>query len=120
MNAVGCMKNLEGWGKNNEIPRNAFKKLQRLHLASSLQKVCAHMKLRDATIHSTQAHMHMLITEQWVKFHLDHSQNKEFVSKTAVIWQFHSYSARGLAHSTSTFFPFVQLAMRKFEQKLQY
>ena len=119
MDAVNGMKNLESRSNKDEITRNAFKKLEGLHLPSLLQKVCAHMNLQDATIRSTQAHIDMLITEQWVKFHLDHPDNKEFVSQTADMWQFRGYSARGLAHSTSTFFTFAQLPMQKFEQKFE-
>ena len=90
-----------------------------LHLPSSLQQVCPHMNLKDATIHSTQAHIEMLIMEKWVTFHLDHPDNKD-VNQTAGMRQFCSRSARGLAHSTSIFFTSAQLPMRTIEEKLQH
>ena len=80
MDAVNGMRNLEGKSRKEDVTRNAFKKLEGLHLPSLLQKVCAHMNLKDATIHSTQAHIDALITEQWVTFHLDHPDNKDFIN----------------------------------------
>ena len=78
---------------------NAFKKLEGLHLPSLLQKMFAHLNLKDATIGSTQSHIDALITEQWVTFHLDVPDNKDFINQTAGIRQFCSFSAGGLAYS---------------------
>ena len=61
--AVNGMKNLQSRSKKEEVPRNAFKKLEGLHFPSSLQKVCSHMNVKDATVRSTQAHIDMLISE---------------------------------------------------------
>ena len=96
------------------------KKLYGLDLPSSLEKVSAHMKMKDATIRSTQVQINMLIMEQWVTFHLDQSDNKDFVNQTAGMRQFRSYSARGLAHATSIFATSPQLLMQNFEQKSQH
>ena len=87
--------------------------------ASLLQKVWAHMKLKDVPICSTQAHREALITEHWVTFHLDLPNRNDFVNHNAGKRQFCSYSARGLTHSTAIFFTSTQLPMRRFEQKLQ-
>ena len=96
MDAVNGMRNLEGKSRKEDVTRNTFKKL----VGPSLwQKVCAHMNLKDATIHSTQSQIDALITEQWVTFHLDHVDNKHFLNQTAGMWLFCSFSARGLAHS---------------------
>ena len=75
------------------------------------------MNLRELTIPSTQTYINALITEQWVTFDLDHPDNEEFVNKTAGMCRFRSFSARGLAHST-TFFTSSRLPMRRSEQKL--
>ena len=64
------MKNLESKSRKGEVTRNAFKKLGGLHLPSLLQKVCAHMNLKDSTLRSTLNYIDALITEQWVIFHL--------------------------------------------------
>ena len=112
------MKNLEGKSKKEDVTRNAFKKLEGLHLPSLLQNVCAHMNLKDSTLRTTQNYIDTLITEQWVTFHLDHPDNKDFVNQTAGMRQFRSCSARGPAHSTS-FFTSAQLPMRRSEQKSQ-
>ena len=74
------MKNLESKSKKEDVTRNAPKKLEGLHLPSLLQKVCAHMNLKESTIHSTQTYIDALITQQWVTFHLDHPDNKDFVN----------------------------------------
>ena len=108
------MKNLESKSKKEDFTRNAFKKLEWLHLPSFLQKVCAHMNLKESTIRSTQTYIDALITEQWVTFHLDHPDNKDFVNQTAGMRRFRSFSARGLAHST-TFLTSAQLPMRRSE-----
>ena len=71
------MKNLESKSRKEDITRNAFKKLEGLHLPSLLQKVGAHMNLKDSTLRSTQKYIDALITEQWVIFHLDHPDNKQ-------------------------------------------
>ena len=39
------------------------------------------------------------MTEQWVTFHLDHPDNKDYVNQNAGMRQFCSFSARGLAHN---------------------
>ena len=56
------MKNMETRSTKEDVTRSAFKKLEGLHLPSLLQKACALMNLKDATIHSTQAHIDALIT----------------------------------------------------------
>ena len=112
------MKNLQTKSKKEDVTRNAFKKLEGLHLPSLLQKVCAHMNLKDSSLHTTQNYIEALITEQWVIFHLDHPDNKHYVSQSAGMRQFRSFSAPGLAHST-TFFTCAQLPMRGSEQKSQ-
>ena len=48
------MKNLENKSKKEDVTRNAFRKLEGLHLPSLLQKVCAHMNLKDSTLRTTQ------------------------------------------------------------------
>ena len=116
--AVTGMKNLESKSKKEDVTRNAFKKLEGLHLPSLLQKVCAHMNLKDWTLGTTKNYIDALITEQWVTFHLDHPDNKDYVNQTAGMRQFRSFSARGLAQST-TFFTSAQLPMRRSEQKSQ-
>ena len=107
------MKNLETKSRKEDVTKNAFKKLEGLHLPSLLQKVCAQMNLKDSTLRSTQNYIDALITEQWVIFHLDH------VNQTAGMRQCPSFSARGLAHST-TFFTSVPLLMPRSEQKSQH
>ena len=113
------MKNLESKSRKEDVTRRAFKKLEGLHLPSLLPKVCAHMNLKDSTLRSTQNYIDALITEQWVSFHLDHPDNTQYVNQTAGMCQCCSFSARGLAHST-TFFTSVQLPMRRSEQKSQH
>ena len=113
------MKNLETKSRKEEVRRNAFKKLEGLYLPSLLQKVCAHMNLKDSTLRTTQNYIDAQITDQWVIFHLDHPVNKRHVNQTAGMLQCRSFSARGLAHST-TVFASVQLPMRRSEQKLQH
>ena len=73
------MKNLESKSRKEDVIRNAFKKLEGLHLLTLLQKVCAHMNLKESTIRSTQTHIDALITGQWVTFHLDHPDNMDGV-----------------------------------------
>ena len=48
------MKNLYNKCKKEDVTRNAFRKLEGLHLPSLLQKVCAHMNLKDSTLRTTQ------------------------------------------------------------------
>ena len=48
------MKNLESKSRKKDVTRNAFKKLEGLHLPSLLQKICAHMNLKDSTLRSTK------------------------------------------------------------------
>ena len=116
--AVTGMKNPEKKSKKEDVTRNAYKKLEGLHLPSLLQKVCAHMNQRDSTLRTTQNYIDALISEQWVIFHLDHRDNKQYVNQTAGMCQCCSFSALGLARST-TFFTSVQLPMQRSEQKLQ-
>ena len=113
------MKNPESKSKKEDFTRNAFKKLERPHLPSILQKVCAHMNLKDSTLRSTQNYINALVKEQCVIFHLDHPDNKQYVNQTAGMCQCRSFSGQGLAHST-TFFTSVQLPMRRSEQQLQH
>ena len=117
--AVTGMRNLENKSRKDEVTRNAFKKLEGLHLPSLLRKVCAHMNLRDSTLRTTQNYIDAQITDQWVTFHLDHPDNKQYVNQTAGMRQCRSFSARGLAHST-TVFTSVQLPMQRSEQKSQH
>ena len=112
------MKNLQNRNKKEDVTRNAFKKLEGLHLPSLLQKVCAHMNLWDSTLRTTQNYIDALITEQWVFFPLDHLDNKQYVNQTAGMRRCRTFSARGLAHSI-TIFTSVQLPMRRSEQKSQ-
>ena len=93
-------------------------KLEGLHPPSLLQNVCAHMNLKDSTLRTTQNYIDALITEQWVTFYPDHPDNKDFVNETAGMRQFCSFSARGLAHST-TCFTSAKLPMRRSEQASQ-
>ena len=51
------MKNFENKSKKEEVTRNAFKKLEGLHLPSLLQKVFAHMNLKESTLRTTQNNM---------------------------------------------------------------
>ena len=97
------IRNLEGSSRKEDVTRNAFRKLEGLHLPSLLQKACAHMNLKDGTIHSTQSQIEALFTEEWVTFQLDHPDNKDFVNQTAGMLQFRSLSARGLTHSPAIF-----------------
>ena len=60
---VTGMRNLDSKSRKDDVSRNAFKKLEGLHLPSLLQKVCAHMNLSKSTIRSAQAHFDALITE---------------------------------------------------------
>ena len=113
------MKNLESKSRKEDVTRDAFRKLEGLHLPSLLQNVCAHMNPKDSTLRSTQNDIDALITEQWVIFHLDHPDNKQYVNLTAGMRRCCSFSARGLAHST-TFFTSVQLPTRRSEQKSQH
>ena len=55
------MKNLESRSKREDVTRNAFKKLERLHLPCLSQKVCAHRILKDATLRTTQNYIDALI-----------------------------------------------------------
>ena len=68
MDAVNGTRNLQGKSRKEDVTRNAFNKLGKLHLPSVLQKVCVHMNLKDATIRSTQAHIDALIMEQMGHF----------------------------------------------------
>ena len=104
--------------KKEDVTRNAFKKLEELYLPSLLQKVCAHMNLKDSTLGTTQNYTDARITEQWVTFHLDHPDNKDYVNQTAGMCQFCTFSARGFADS-NTSFTSAQLPMRRSEQKSQ-
>ena len=113
------MRNLETKSRKEEVTRKAFKKLEGLHLPSLLQKVCAHMNLKDTTLRTTQNYIVAQITEQWVMFDLDHPDNKQYVNQTAGMRQCRGSSAGGLAHST-TAFASVQLPMRGSEQKSQH
>ena len=113
------MKNLETISREENVRRNAFKKLEGLHLLSLLHKVCAHMNLKDSTLRTTQNYIDAQITDQWVILHLDHPDNKQYVNQTAGMRQSRSFSTRVLAHST-TVFASVQLPMRRSEQKLQH
>ena len=113
------MNNLKIKSRKDEVTRNAFKKREGLHLRSLLRKVCAHMNLKDSTLRTTQNYIDAQITDQWVIFHLDHPDNKQYVNHTAGMRQCCSFSARGLAHST-TVFTSVQLPMRRSEQKSQH
>ena len=72
------MRNLEGKGRNEDVTRSAIRNLEGLHVFNFLQKVCAHMNLKDATIQSTQADIDVLSTEQWVTFHLDYPDDNDF------------------------------------------
>ena len=110
------MTNLEKKSRKDEVTRNAFKKLEGMHLPSLLRKVCAHMNLKDSTLRTTQNYIDAQITDQWVTFHLDHPDNKQYVNQTAGMRQCCSFSARGLAHSTYVFTS-VQLPMQRSEQK---
>ena len=101
--AVTGVRNLEGNSRTEDVTGNAFKKLEELHLPSFLQKVCAHMNLKDATIRSTQSQIYALITEQWATFHFDHSDDKDFNNQFAGMRPFCSFSARGLTHSPAFF-----------------
>ena len=112
------MKNLETKGKKEDVTGYAFKKLEGPHRRSILQKVCAHMNLKDSTLHTFQDYMDALITEQWVIFHLDHPNNKHYVNQSPATRHFRSFSARGLAQSTTPFTS-AQLTMRRSEQKSQ-
>ena len=87
------MKNLENKIKKEDVTRNAFKKQEGLHLPSLLQKVCAHMNLKDSTLRTTQNYIDALIMEQWVIFHLDHPVNKQYFNRTAGMRQCRSFSA---------------------------
>ena len=113
------MRNLEDKCKKVDVTRNAFKKLEGLHPPSLLQKVYAHMNLKDATIRSTQSQIDALITKQWVTFHLDRPDNKDFGNRNAGMRPFRSFSAPGVAHS-SPFFKSTQLPLRRSEQKSQH
>ena len=77
------------------------------------------MNLKDSTLRSTQNYNDALIGEPWVIFDLGLPDNKQYVNQTAGMRQCRSFSARGLARST-TFFTTVQLPMRRCEQKLQH
>ena len=94
--AVTGMKNFESRSKKVEVTRNAFKKVEGLHLQSFLQKVCAHMHLKESTLRSTQTYIDALVTEH-------HADNKDSVNQTAGMRRFCSFRARGLAHSTTVF-----------------
>ena len=110
------MKNLETKSRKEEVTRNAFKKLEGLHLPGSLQNVCAHMNLKNSTLRTTQNYIDAQITDQWVFFHLDHPDNKQYVNQTAGMRQCRGFSAGELAHST-TAFASVQLPIRRSEHK---
>ena len=55
--AVTGMKNLESTSNNKDVTRNAFKRLERLHLPRLLHKVCAHTNLKESTIQSTKTYI---------------------------------------------------------------
>ena len=113
------MKNLETKSRKEEVTRNALKKLKGLHLPSLLQKVCAHMNLKDSTLRTSQNYIDAQITEQWVIFHLDLPDNQKYFNQTAGMRQCRSFGARGIGHAT-TFFTSVQLPMLGSEQKKQH
>ena len=54
------MKNLESKSKTEDVTKNAFKKLEGLHLPRLLQKVRAQMNLKEWTIESTQIYIDCL------------------------------------------------------------
>ena len=112
------MDNLKRKSREEDVTRNAFKKLKGLHLPSLLQNVCVHMNLKDSILRTTQNYIDALITEQSLIFHLDHPDNKHYVNQSAGVRHFLSFSARGLPHST-TLFTSAQLPMRRSEQKSQ-
>ena len=87
------MKNLENKSKQEDVTRNAFKKLEGLHLPSLLQTVHAHMNPKDSTLRTTKNYIDVLISDQWVKFHVDHPDNKQYVNQTAGMRQCRSFSA---------------------------
>ena len=87
------MKNVETKSRKGEVTRNASEKLEGLHLPSLLQKACAHMNLKDSTLRTTQNYIDAQIAEQWVIFHLDHPDNKQYVNQTAGMRQCRSFSA---------------------------
>ena len=91
--AVTGMRNLDGKSRKEDVRRNAFTKLEGLHLPSLLQKVCPHMNLKNATIRSTQSQIDLLITEQWVTFRLDHPDNRDSVNHTAGMRELRSLGA---------------------------
>ena len=62
--AVTGRKTLEIKSRKEEVTRNAFKKLEGLHLPSSWQKVCAHMNLKDSTLRTTQICIDAQMREQ--------------------------------------------------------
>ena len=79
------MRNLKGKSRKEDVTRNAFQMLEGLHLPRVLQKVCADMNLKDATIRSTKSQIDALLTEQWVSFHLDNPDDKVCVNFTASV-----------------------------------
>ena len=83
MDLVNGIKDLESRSRKEDVSRNALRRLEGLHLPCLLQNVCAHMNLKDAARHSTQAHSDTLLTEESVTFHLDHPDNKDLVNQTA-------------------------------------
>ena len=82
------MKNLEGKSKKEDVTRNAFNKLEGLHLPSLLHNFCEHMNLKNSTLRTTQNYIDALTTEQWVIFHLYHTENKDFVNHPQVCVSF--------------------------------
>ena len=83
------MKNLESKSRKDDVTRNAFKKLEGLHLPSFLKKVCAHMNLKESTIRSTHTYIDALITERRVT---SHPSNRRYAS----VWQLRCVRARAL------------------------
>ena len=53
------------------------------------------MYLKGSTLRTTQNYIDALITEQWVTFHLDHPDTKDYVNQTACMCQFRSFIREG-------------------------
>ena len=119
MNALKGMRNLGDRSRREDVTRNAFKKLEGLHPPNLLQKVCAHMNLKNATIRSTQADIDALIMEQWVTFHVDDPDNtfRQLDGMYAAVLQLQCARLRAL---TCDLVRSTQLPMQRFGQKLQH
>ena len=99
MDALNGMKTLMVRSRKEDVTRNAFKKMEDLHLPSLLKTFRGHMNLKDATIRSAQTQIDPLITKQWVTIHLDIPEKKDFVTLTVGMRQFRRVRARGLVYS---------------------